>query len=104
MLGISVPPKAGRRATSRIKAMNMAERKERRRERKNICGRNETEQTRSALNTIAESLGIKHATRREILAALIEAGEHYYHPNSAHALETDMSCMVPCSKLTQSRE
>ena len=93
MLGIFILPKAGKHGTTRYKAMAKEEREERRRKKKIENSRNETKFMGDAIKAIEEFFGMKRATRREVLAAFVEASEH--HPSSARDLrKTDIPCVT----------
>lgn len=74
ILGIPIPPKKlvpKRGAMIRGDPRSNAERK---RTKKNESGRRETERTGAAMSAIAEHFGTEGASRREILARLVEEG------------------------------
>lgn len=54
--------------------------------RKNEAGRNETESMKNALKAIAVFFGMKRATKLEILAALVGAGERCCPPKDTRDL------------------
>ena len=95
MLDIPVPQKAKKPTTFHHNMTSKEDKGERRRMRKNEAGRNETESMKIALNAIAVFLGMKRATKLEILAALVGAGERCCHPKNMHdVLEADIWCVT----------
>ena len=94
MLDIPVPQKAKKPTTFHHNITSKEDKGERRRMRKNEAGRNETGSMKNALNAIAVFFGMKRATKLEILAALVGAGEWCCPPKDTRDLHGKLTCGV----------